>query len=340
MVSVPEIWKEVTVDGNIIELKGLTKRYGQFTAVDNLDLSIRKGEVFGLLGPNGAGKSTTILMMLGLTEPTSGTVTVCGLNPASDPVGVKRKVGYLPEEVGFYADRTGLENLTYTACLNGMPFGVAKEKAIGLLERIGIGDEKCKKTGKYSRGMRQRLGLADVLIKDPKVIILDEPTLGIDPSGVREFLDLIIELSTENKITVLLSSHQLHQVQQVCDRVGIFVKGRLLATGDIMTLASTLFSKNPYTVEVGINYLSTRDEDESGEPANNSQLVSKLKQLDGVNKINDVNGILQVECSRDITSDIVSLVISSGAQLTSLNMKEYGLDDIYYRYFEGGAAHD
>jgi ABC-2 type transport system ATP-binding protein len=157
---------------------------------------------------------------------------------------------------------------------------------------------------------------------------------------VREFLDLIIELSTENKITVLLSSHQLHQVQQVCDRVGIFVKGRLLATGDIMTLASTLFSKNPYTVEVGINYLSTRDEDESGEPANNSQLVSKLKQLDGVNKINDVNGILQVECSRDITSDIVSLVISSGAQLTSLNMKEYGLDDIYYRYFEGGAAHD
>jgi ABC-2 type transport system ATP-binding protein len=339
VVSVPEIWKEVTVDRSIIELKGLTKRYGQFTAVDHLDLSIRKGEVFGLLGPNGAGKSTTILMMLGLTEPTSGSVTVCDLNPATDPVGVKRKVGYLPEEVGFYDDLTGLENLTYTACLNGMSSSAAEEKAIALLDRIGLGDEKNKKAGKYSRGMRQRLGLADVLIKDPEVIILDEPTLGIDPAGVREFLDLIIELSRENKITVLLSSHLLHQVQQICDRVGIFVKGRLLATGDIKTLASELFSHAPYSVEIGLGNANAVTDDQTRQ-AGIDAIISSIRQIDGVTSVSETNGMLHAECSRDITGKIAAAVISSGAHLTSLNMKMYGLDDIYYRSFEGDEDHE
>ncbi len=327
------------MDGNIIELNGLTKRYGQFTAVDHLDLSIEKGEVFGLLGPNGAGKSTTILMMLGLTEPSSGTVRVCGLDPATDPVGVKRKVGYLPEEVGFYDDRTGLENLVYTACLNGMSEAEAKQKAIILLERVGIADQQEKKTGKYSRGMRQRLGLADVLIKDPEVIILDEPTLGIDPAGVREFLDLIIELSRENGITVLFSSHLLHQVQQVCDRVGIFVSGRLLATGNIKTLASELFSHDPYTVEIGLGNTNKRSDDAAIQ-AGLDAVVSSIWKVNGVNSVSESNGMLHIECSHDITSDIAAAVISTGAQLMSLNMKQYGLDDIYYRYFEGGVNHE
>jgi ABC-2 type transport system ATP-binding protein len=242
VVSVPEIWKEVAVTESIIELKGLTRRYGQFTAVDSLNLAIEKGEIFGLLGPNGAGKSTTILMMLGLTEPDSGTVSVCGYDPVSDPVEVKRRVGYLPEEVGFYDDLTGMENLTYTARLNGFSANEARTRAAELIQRVGLAGEEGKKTGKYSRGMRQRLGLADVLIKDPEVIILDEPTLGIDPAGVREFLELIVRLSREQKITVLFSSHHLHQVQQVCDRVGIFVKGKLLAVGDVESLAAQLFN--------------------------------------------------------------------------------------------------
>ena len=122
----------------VIELSGLTKKYGDFTAVDNLNLSIRKGEIFGLLGPNGAGKSTTILMMLGLTEPTSGTVKVCGINSTTDPIDVKRKVGYLPEDVGFYEDMTGIENLLYTAALNGIPREEAREKAERLLDRVGM----------------------------------------------------------------------------------------------------------------------------------------------------------------------------------------------------------
>ena len=202
----------------VIELSGLTKKYGDFTAVDNLNLSIRKGEIFGLLGPNGAGKSTTILMMLGLTEPTSGTVKVCGINSTTDPIDVKRKVGYLPEDVGFYEDMTGIENLLYTAALNGIPREEAREKAERLLDRVGMTKEAGKKTGKYSKGMRQRLGVADVLIKSPEVIILDEPTSG------------------EEGLTVLFSSHHLNQVQQVCDRVGLFGGGKLLAEIELTDL--------------------------------------------------------------------------------------------------------
>ncbi|MDD2512772.1 MAG: ABC transporter ATP-binding protein [Proteiniphilum sp.] len=222
----------------------LTKRYGDFTAVSDLTLEIGRGEVFGLLGPNGAGKSTTILMLMGMTEPTAGSVRVCGLDPVRQPIEVKRHVGYLPEDVGFYDDLSGLDNLIYTARLNGLTEGEARSRSLQLMERVGLAEEIGKKTGKYSRGMRQRLGLADVLIRNPEVIILDEPTLGIDPSGIRDFLRLIVTLSRGEGITVLFSSHHLHQVQQVCDRVGIFVKGSLLAQGDIASLARQLFSCN------------------------------------------------------------------------------------------------
>lgn len=212
----------------IIELQGLTKQYGKFKAVDNIDLIIRKGEIFGLLGPNGAGKSTTILMILGLTEPTEGKVTVKGIDSTRNPIDVKRIVGYLPEDVGFYDEMTGLENLVYTAELNGIHRSEARDKAATLMEQVGLKDNIKKKAGKYSKGMRQRLGLADVLIKDPEIIILDEPTTGIDPAGVNDFINLILRLSHENGLTVLFSSHHLPQVQQVCDRVGVFGKGRLL----------------------------------------------------------------------------------------------------------------
>ena len=213
----------------IIELHELTKKYGKFTAVDHINLSVQKGEIFGILGPNGAGKSTTILMMLGLTDPTSGTVQVCGINSTRNPIQVREKVGYLPEDVGFYDDMTGIENLLYTARLNRIPEANARTKAEELLERVGLPVDTQKKTGKYSRGMRQRLGLADVLIKDPEIIILDEPTSGIDPAGVQEFISLIKQLSREEKLTVLFSSHNLDQVQKVCDNVGLFNRGKLVA---------------------------------------------------------------------------------------------------------------
>lgn len=213
----------------IIELHDLTKKYGKFTAVDSINLTVGKGEIFGILGPNGAGKSTTILMMLGLTDPTSGSVRVCGINSTREPIKVREKVGYLPEDVGFYDDMTGMENLLYTARLNRIADTVAIPKARELMQRVGLPVDNRKKAGKYSRGMRQRLGLADVLIKNPEVIILDEPTSGIDPAGVQEFMDLISQLREENGLTVLFSSHHLDQVQQICDRIGLFGGGKILA---------------------------------------------------------------------------------------------------------------
>lgn len=319
----------------IIELVDLTKKYGDFTAVDQLCLTIQKGEIFGLLGPNGAGKSTTILMMLGLTEPTSGTVHVCGIDSTKNPIDVKRKVGYLPEDVGFYDDRTALENLLYTALLNRIPQAQARENALSLLNRVGLSEVDKKKVGTFSRGMRQRLGLADVLIKKPEVIILDEPTSGIDPAGVREFLELISLLRKEEGITVLFSSHNLHQVQQACDRVGIFVNGKLLAEGDIGSLSKKLFTADLYLIEAGVRNSSASASDLSVE-----WMTNILRPLEGIGSVKMKNGIFQIACSRDISPEIARAVVNSGASLTYLNRKEYGLDDIYYRYFEGGMTHE
>ncbi len=323
------------MNGNIIDLVDLTKMYGSFTAVDHLSLSIRKGEVFGLLGPNGAGKSTTILMMLGLTDPTSGSVKVCGIDSTTNPIEVKKKVGYLPEDVGFYDERTGLDNLIYTGRLNNLSEKEATEKARQLLTRVGMPDSIDKKSGTYSRGMRQRLGLAAVLIKNPEVIILDEPTLGIDPKGKREFLQLIIQLSKEEGITVLFSSHDLHEVQQVCDRVGLFVNGKLIAEGDIYSLSQKLFANSPYNVDAGINLPS----DESSK-SKIKQLEKALSAIDGVTVVNMKNDIFHVECSNDSTSEIAKVITDSGVGLNYLKKKEYGLDEIYYRYFEGGDDHE
>jgi ABC-2 type transport system ATP-binding protein len=326
------------VDGNVIELVDLTKSYGSHTVVDKLNLCVRNGEVFGLLGPNGAGKTTTILMMVGLTEPDSGSVSVCGINSTRNPVGVKKKVGYLPEDVGFYEDYSGLENLIYTARLNGKSVNEAMHKAGELLKKVGLSEDSKKKTGKYSRGMLQRLGLADVLIKNPEVIILDEPTLGIDPAGVRELLDLIVKLSKEEGITVLFSSHHLQQVQQVCDRVGLFVRGKLLAEGDINTLSRKLFSDSAYVVEAGISSHFPGISD-SGALSETDPLIEKIKTIDGVKAVRMTDKMLSIECTLDITPVIAKAIIDSGAGLNYLNKKEYGLDDIYFRYFEGDKNH-
>ena len=219
-----------------LEVRNLHKRFPGVYAIKGVSFQVAPGEVHALVGENGAGKSTTILMMLGLTEPTSGTVEICGINSTTHPIEVKRKIGYLPEDVGFYDDMTGPENLIYTARLNGISDKEAKTKAMELMKRVGLEDQLAKKTGKYSRGMRQRLGLADVLIKNPEIIILDEPTSGIDPAGVQEFIELIRWLSKEEGLTVLFSSHHLDQVQQICDRVGLFGGGKLLAEVNVNEL--------------------------------------------------------------------------------------------------------
>jgi len=221
----------------IIEAEELTKKYGTQIAVNHLTLQIQQGEVFGFLGPNGAGKTTTLLMFLGLTEPTSGKVQVIGFDPTREPLRVKERVGYLPENVGFYDDMDAGQNLRFIARLNRIPDGVSDRRIEELLRVVGLFEEAKKKVGTYSKGMRQRLGIAEVLIKEPKLIFLDEPTIGLDPDGTNRMLDLIRSLSREKNITIFLSSHLLDQVQRICDRVGIMIKGNLVALGPIQELA-------------------------------------------------------------------------------------------------------
>ena len=309
----------------IIQLNGLSKSYGKLKAVDNLNLTVNKGEIFGLLGPNGAGKSTTILMILGLTEPSAGQAHVCGYTAAQNPIAVKKKVGYMPDNVGFYDNLTALENLMYTARLNGIKESEVEKRSKELLENVGLGNEMHKKASAYSRGMKQRLGLADVLIKQPEVIILDEPTLGIDPSGVKDFLVLIKQMSRQQGITVLLSSHHLHQVQLVCDRVGIFVGGHLLAEGNIDGLAHNLFHNDSYVVTIGLKK----------EIEDFTFLQSALRQQQNVSDatLADSHSI-DISCTEDITPELVRFFVQQGLDITGVQRKVYGLDEIYQRYFE------
>jgi ABC-2 type transport system ATP-binding protein len=235
----------------IIECRELTKVYGKQVAVDHLNLTTSQGEVFGFLGPNGAGKTTTLLMLLGLSEPTSGSARVCGFDPAREPLKVKRVVGYLPENVGFYDDMNAEQNMLYISRLNGIPDDAARPRIEELLKIVELQTEQTKKVGNFSRGMRQRLGIAEVLVKEPQVIFLDEPTLGLDPDGTGRMLDLITSLSREKNMSVFLSSHLLDQVQKISQRVGIMLKGRLVAAGRIDDLAEEKFGvgEERYTLE-------------------------------------------------------------------------------------------
>jgi ABC-2 type transport system ATP-binding protein len=235
----------------IVETEDLTKKYGSRTAVDRLNIKIEEGEVFGFLGPNGAGKTTTLLMFLGLTEPTSGRAKVIGFDPTREPFKVKEKVGYLPENVGFYDDMDARQNLRYIAKLNRIPNEVSEKRIDYWLEMVGLSGESSKKVGTYSKGMRQRLGIAEVLIKEPKLVFLDEPTIGLDPDGTNRMLDLIQSLSREKNITLFLSSHLLDQVQRICDRVGIMINGSLVAIGPIGELAKRKLGldQQDYTLE-------------------------------------------------------------------------------------------
>lgn len=222
----------------VIETEGLTKRYGAQVAVDRLNLAVPEGAIFGFLGPNGAGKTTTILMLLGLSEPTSGKARVLGVDPVREPLTVKRQVGYLPESVGFYDDLSARENLRYIAALNNLAPAEAEKRIDKALATVELADQGDKPVGAYSHGMRQRLGIAELLVKDPKLLILDEPTVGLDPDGTNKMLDLIVSLNRDHHITVMLSSHLLNQVQRICTHVGIMNRGKLVASGALQDLTA------------------------------------------------------------------------------------------------------
>ncbi|MBI4345809.1 MAG: ABC transporter ATP-binding protein [Elusimicrobia bacterium] len=305
----------------VIEATGLTKRYGDLTAVDHLDLRIREGEIFGLLGPNGAGKTTTILMLTGLTEPSAGEARVLGADPVREPLEVKRRVGYLPEHVALYDELSARGNLAFTADLNGIGAAEARHRIDAALDRVGLAVSAERKVREFSHGMRQRLGIADVLIKRPSLVVLDEPTLGLDPVGVEELLDIILTAAREERMTVLLSSHQLMQVQRICDRVGIFSAGKLVASGPIAELAEQL-AEGLTVVEIALS------------PAT-PEAAAELRRIPGVVDVTPEDGMWRVRAHGDVRSGLARAVVQRGWSLTHLRQRDFGLEEIYLRYFEG-----
>ena len=304
----------------VVETKNLTKRYREKLAVNSLNLTIQEGEVFGFLGPNGAGKTTTILMLLGLTEPTSGLVSVCGFNPTHQSLEVKRRVGYLPESPGFYDDISAKENLLYMARLNRIPEDEARRRTTQVLDQVGLPDDARRLVREFSRGMKQRLGIAEVLVKNPKAIILDEPTLGIDPDGAIRILELIKSLNREHGLTVMLSSHQLQQVQEICSRVGIIVKGKLIVQGQMDDLGKSILKGRQWNFLLEVS-------------GNTDGLERDLHSIPGVDEIERRSHGWFLRCTQDVRGEVVSLITRKGVRLLQLRSEDPTLEEIYLKYF-------
>jgi ABC-2 type transport system ATP-binding protein len=308
-------------NNNLIVAKNLSKEYNEHLAVNNLNISIKKGEIFGLLGPNGAGKSTIILMMLGLTEPTSGSISIDGFNSTKEPLKVKRITGYLPEKVGFYEDMSAMGNLAYTAELNNIPYRDIPGKIDEVLEIVSLSKNKNQPVKTFSKGMKQRLGIADVLIKDPRLIIFDEPTEGLDVKVANQILQTILDLNSQKNITFLLSSHQLNLVQKVCSRVGILSKGKLINQGTVESLGRELFGGGKYRIELELEKVTDK-------------IIDGLKKLSGVVSVNHLDNQLKIVCDKDIRQEISRLISDEKILLTRMDMKQDALEEIYLKYFK------
>ncbi len=305
---------------SVIEANRLTKLYNGITAVNNLNLKIEEGEIFGFLGPNGAGKTTTILMLLGLTEPTSGEARICGFDTTEQPLYIKRVTGYMPENVGFYEDLTATENLQFVTKLNGISNKDSKEKISETLQMVGLGEDIDKKVGAFSKGMKQRLGIADVLVKDPKLVILDEPTSGIDPKGTAHILELIVAMAKERHISVLITSHLLHQIQQICDRVGIIVKGNLVASGTVDELGKKMMADGQNSIEIQVS--KTLD-----------SLPDSLRTIEGVTSLEYAGDTFFIRSNCDIRENVLKLLSENDILPLQLKSHDFALEEIYLKYF-------
>jgi ABC-2 type transport system ATP-binding protein len=318
----PAMPESETVGTLAAEATGLIKRYRGQVAVDGIDFTIAFGEICGLLGPNGAGKTTTILMLMGLTEPTAGRIRVLGHDPLRDPLAVKRRVGYLPDSVGFYEQLTARENLRYTARLAGIERGRIEERINESLARVRLDREADRPVKGFSHGMRQRLGLAEVIMKRARLAILDEPTSGLDPQSTHEFLALIRGLRSDG-VAVLLSSHLLDRVQEVCDRVFMFQRGKIALQGSVEELARRVLGGG-YAIEIAAGGIDFH------------------KALAGIAGIKAIVPTGDESCramaESDLRPEIAARIVGAGGRLLRLSIMEPSLDDIYTRHFQGAQA--
>ncbi len=297
----------------MITVENLTKYYGKFKALDGINLNIEENEVFGFLGPNGAGKTTTINIILGLIKPDSGRIEVAGIDVLSDPLKVKKICGYLPENAGFYGNLTARQNLAYFAEFYGMRGDEAREVINDVLELVGLSGAADRKVGEFSRGMRQRLALAQALINDPEVVFLDEPTNGLDPAGAADFRRIVRRLKKDGK-TIFFSSHILSEVREVCETIGIIHRGKIVAKGPIRAFDSKL----RIVVQT--------------EPKLDESLLKKFGDV----SYDERRDAFVVEVEKDCRLEISKLLYGSGYVVKELHLEEPSLEEIYFRLVGGG----
>jgi ABC-2 type transport system ATP-binding protein len=306
------------MNGKVIEAKNLTKRYDGVAVVNGISFSVARGEIFGLLGPNGAGKTTTILMLLGLSDISDGQARVLGHDPAREPLAVKRQVGYLPDQIGFYDGLSAADNLRYTARLMGLERAEREQRIRASLGHVGLADVADNRVSTFSRGMRQRLGVAEILMKEAQIAILDEPTSGLDPQATVELLEIIRDLKKRG-VSVLLSSHLLERVQSVCDRVALFNQGKIALIGTVSELGREVLGGG-FRVEV---------------EAEGQGLAERIAAIPGVQQVEPAGANrLRLLATGDVRPEAAAAVVAAGGRLLRLSVEEPSLEAIYSRYFQ------
>ncbi len=305
----------------MIQTQDLTKIYGDLPAVDHLNLTVNGGEIFGFLGPNGSGKTTTILLLLGLSTPSSGTAVVGGYDVVKNSKEVRKIAGSLPEFAGYYENLTAKQYLDYIGQLNDLPLTERERRTADLLADVGLTKWEDMKIETFSRGMKQRLGIAQALIKDPKIAFLDEPTIGLDPEGVKEIRDLIFRLNKDRGLTVFLSSHLLHEVQVTCSRVGIIRQGKLVATDTIENFTKELSGKEEKSIEFKLINMPP-------------QLLKELKSVEGVTSVTKENDRLYVYMAEDNTAEVSKTITENGAIILLMKPREYTLEEVFMKYYQ------
>jgi len=307
----------------IIETEGLTKVYlvdgREICAVDNLNLRVFEGDIFGYLGPNGAGKTTTILMLLGLTNPTSGSGRVAEYDIVRESKMIRSIAGYIPEKYGFYEDISAYRNLLYFARLNGIKDDEAKERIKWALEVVELTDRAGSLVGTFSRGMKQRLALANALIKRPKIIFLDEPTAGLDPYATVNFRNLVIKLNKEYGMTIFLSSHMLHEVRQVCNRIGFLNNGKLVAVDTLQGFLNRIGNK----IVVEVTNVS-------------NEMIKAIEDIEGVDEIVKSDSEIIIYAKIDVRLKIIDVVEGFGEKILTIKIEQPTLEEVFFKVYGEG----
>jgi ABC-2 type transport system ATP-binding protein len=306
----------------VITVSNLTKFYGDFKALDSVSFAVEKGWVYGYLGPNGAGKTTTIRTMLGLLKPNQGEVQITGINPTKDPVQALQSLGYAPELPTLQPFFTGEQLLDFMGKMFGLGTQARKEKIKQLLDLVGLKEWGDKKIGKYSKGMVQRLSIALALINDPWVLIMDEPTIGMDPEATAHFRNLFTTLSKQGK-TIFISSHLLDEAQRICTHVGMINRGKMVFDGPITQVLEAFTQQ--WIIEAELKKVTER-------------MISALKKLDYVEDVKVEGNKMRIELKekKDFRGEISSEIFKRKGVLLSLNLHKITLEEAYLRALKGG----